>query len=180
MPMMKPGETPPKKGRGSKPTAKMLRFVEEYPKDLDGPRAAERAGYKTKNVYKLARDLLVHPLLVPLIKEKLKAREERMIVEEDYIIQGLMRIAKDNEETSPQNAIRALELLGKHLGMFKERTEISGPDGEAIAYKQQIQEVADDFTTAISRLAERHAATSSKERENPFEDFSKSEKAANE
>ena len=156
MALMRPGDKPPKKGRGSKPTANQLRFVDEYVKDLDGPRAAERAGYKTKNVYKLARDLIVHPLLKPLIEERLKEKRERMVVEEDYIIQGLMRIARDNEETSPQNAIRALELLGKHLGLFKERTEISGPDGEAIAYKQQIQEVADDFTSAISRLAERH------------------------
>jgi phage terminase small subunit len=33
--------------------------------------------------------------------------------------------------------IKALELLGKHLGMFVDRKEISGPNGESIAINQQ-------------------------------------------
>jgi len=156
-----PNDTPPKKGRGSKPTAKQLRFVDEYCIDLDGPKAAQRAGYKTKNIHRLARDLLVHPLVKPLIEERLKEKRERMAIDEDYVIQRLMRLAEDQEKNGPSNAIRALELLGKHLGLFKERQEISGPDGEAIAYKQQIQEESDEFTRAILSLSKRHREGSS-------------------
>jgi hypothetical protein len=44
--------------------------------------------------------------------------------------------------------------MARALGMFIERKEISGPNGDAIRY-QQVQEAADAFTSAINGLIER-------------------------
>lgn len=48
---------------------------------------------------------------------------------DDRHISGLMRKLRFNDK------IKALELVGKHLGLFKERHEHSGPNGAPIAHE---------------------------------------------
>jgi phage terminase small subunit len=52
----------------------------------------------------------------------------------------------------------ALVDIGKHLGMFRERVELTGKDGEAIQVDQRIKEDADVVTSAIAGLVERGRA----------------------
>jgi phage terminase small subunit len=52
----------------------------------------------------------------------------------------------------------ALVDLGKHLGMFKERVELTGKDGNAIEIEQKVKEDADVVASAIASLAERAGA----------------------
>ena len=61
--MLTPKDTPPKKGKGSKLTKKMERFVEEYFVDLNASAACLRAGYKTSSPNKMATNLMNHPLV---------------------------------------------------------------------------------------------------------------------
>lgn len=49
----------------------------------------------------------------------------------------------------------ALVAIGKHLGMFKERVEHTGKDGEAIQIEQRVREDADAVASFLSGLAER-------------------------
>jgi hypothetical protein len=51
--------------------------------------------------------------------------------------------------------------IGKHLGMFKERVELTGKDGNAIEFEQKVKEDADAVASAIAGLAERARAASS-------------------
>lgn len=161
---MRPGTTPPKKGRGSRLTALQLRFVEEYcsideddpEKSLNGTKAVLRAGYNTKNPNRIASELLRHPVVSAEIKKRLDAREDRLELTHDYIINRLLLLSDKAGRDSDK--IRSLELLGRTLSMFKDRQEISGPDGEAIKHEQKVQEDVADFTRSIQRLTSRNSS----------------------
>lgn len=151
-------DTPvPTKGRGSKLTGKQLRFVEEYMVDCNASKAVIRAGYKTTTQNRLGVELMRHPLIKKEINERLDNRKERMELTSDYIIGRLIALAENATREGDQ--LRALELLGKTMALFKERQEISGPDGEAIKHEQKVREDVADFTRAIAKLAERNRKT---------------------
>lgn len=160
MAYLKKGSSIPEKGKGAKLSSKMTRFIDEYfaPSDgsqpLVGSTAVIRANYITKNPNRLATELLRHPLVQPEIEKRLAAMKEQGEVTKEYIIQKLVSIVEDTEKGNPQAALRGLELLGKHLGLYKERQEISGPDGEAIRMEQKVKEDVADFTSRLSRLVD--------------------------
>lgn len=97
--------------------------------------------------------LMQHPLVAAEIKGRMESRRERMELTADYVIHKLIALAE--EAGKDGDKIRALELLGKNLGIFKERQEISGPDGKAIEYEQKVQEDAADFARRLAGLAKR-------------------------
>ena len=146
-------QTPPEKGKGSKLTDKMATFVDEYMIDLNASQAVLRAGYKTKAPHKMGAKLMNHPLVSAAIAERRRERQEETKLSADYVINKLVAIANKQEDESPQAALRALELLGKHLGLYRDRQEISGPDGEAIQMEQKTKENAEEFTRKILSLA---------------------------
>lgn len=148
-------KTPPPKGPGSKLTPKMALFVSEYLVDFSGTHAVKRAGYKTTNPTKLSNELLRHPLVKREIEKFKQERFEKNELSAEYVIQKLISIVENTDKENPQAALRGLELLGKHLGMYRDRQEISGPDGESIKHEQRITEDSRDFTSRLSRLAER-------------------------
>ncbi len=155
MAYLKPGQSAPNKGKGSKLSPKMERFVEEYLVDLNASEAVLRAGYKTRNKNRMGAELLRHPLVSQTIEEHLQARRERMELTADYVLTKLVDIVEKQQEGNPQAALRGLELLGKHLGLYRDRQEISGPDGRAIEMEQRVKEDAADFASSLSRLIKR-------------------------
>lgn len=159
--MLTPDATPPKTGKGSKLSKKMELFVEEYFVDLNASKACLRAGYKTQSPNKMASKLLNHPLVAEAIRKRTEERKEETKLSADYVITKLVSIAERNEKDNPTAALRSLEMLGKTLGLFKDRQEISGPDGEAIQIQQeQIKQNVDEFTSRIASLAKRNRAGS--------------------
>lgn len=170
MAYLKPGDEPPTKGRGSKLSGKMLRFVDEYMIDLVGKDAILRAGYKTKNPDNMAAELLHHPLVSREIQKRTEERRERSELSAEYVVQKLISIVEETEKDNPNAALRGLESLGRHLGMFRDRQEISGPDGEAIKYEQKVNQTANEFTDKIKELGKR-----STDNVVPFQDKSKKE-----
>lgn len=155
--MLTPNATPPKTGKGSKLSKKMELFVEEYFVDLNASKACLRAGYKTQAPNRMASKLLNHPLVAEAIRQRTEERKEETKLSAEYVITKLIAIAERNEEGNPTAALRSLEMLGKTLGLFKDRQEISGPDGEAIQIQQeQIKQNVDEFTSRIASLAKRN------------------------
>lgn len=157
MPMLKKDEPVPTTGRGSKLTPKMEAFVEEYMIDLNASQACKRAGYKTGNPSKLGTQLLNHPLVSQAIEARKADRRERRELTAEYVLEKLISLTERNEENNPAVAVRTLELLGRHLGLYKDRQEISGPDGEAIHVKEeQVKQNVADFTSKLASLASRN------------------------
>lgn len=73
-------------------------------------------------------------------------------LEAQWVLNKLMNIVQETETDNPQAALRGLELLGKHLGLYRERQEITGADGAAIKYEQEIKKGAEEFTNKLDKL----------------------------
>jgi phage terminase small subunit len=158
MPFLTSDSEIPEKGKGSKLTGKMKLFVNEYFIDLNATAAVLRAGYKTRDPSKIAVRLMKHPLVKREVETRFEEKKDKADLSAEYVIQKLIDIVEKTENGNPQAALRGLELLGKHLGLYRDKQEISGPDGEAIKY-EKVKEDADDFTRSIARLAERAGKT---------------------
>lgn len=140
-------------------TGKQRSFVEEYLVDLNAAAALRRSGYRgaETSLAKMANDMLTHRGVRFAIDYLKAQRAEKSDVTSDYVIREIVGIVENVKGENPQAALRGLELLAKHLGMFIERTEITGKDGEALKY-EKVREDANDFTSAIAKLAERERA----------------------
>lgn len=108
-------------------TEKQKRFIDEYLIDLNATAAAARAGYKDPNK---GRQLVTKSNVSQAIAERLKDRQQRTEITQDYVLRNLKKIAEKSmgysDAPHQQAATKALELLGKHLGMFRESVQMDG------------------------------------------------------
>ena len=144
--------------KGHKLTPKMMSFIDAYLGPANGVaiRAMEMSMYKAKSTPdRHAIELLQHPLVAAEIKRRMDIRAEKSEVKAEYLINKLMSIIEATETENPQAALRAIELAGKSIALWKERQEISGPDGGAIETEQRVKESAADFTSKLSGLIKR-------------------------
>ena len=70
----------------------------------------------------------------------------------DFLLTKLMTIITD-DDVKTTDKLRAIELAGKSIALWKDRQEISGPDGEAIKMEQKVKQDVADFTSRLSRLS---------------------------
>lgn len=111
-------------------TPKQAAFAREYLVDLNATQAAIRAGYSEKTAYSQGQRLLKNAEVQAAIAEAQAQRAKRTELTQDYVLNSLRSIADDADQpTAPR--VRALELLGKHLGMFVERVDHTSK-GEAL------------------------------------------------
>ena len=124
----------------NKLTPKQALFIKEYLVDLNATRAAIRAGYSDKAAHAMGCQNLTIPEIKAAIAKAQKERAERLEVTADWVVQELIRVYKrcmqeeavyreDSEEPvefkfEHTGAIRVLELIGKHLGMFTDKFDI--------------------------------------------------------
>lgn len=102
---------------------KRKRFVQEYLIDLNGTQAAIRAGYARSGAHTEACRLLTDPKVKAMIEEGQRKMAAKADVTQEYVISELKEIitrCMDRDTFNPKDANKALELLGKHLGMFKD------------------------------------------------------------
>jgi phage terminase small subunit len=79
---------------------------------------------------------------------------DEVSVSPEYVLRKLVRTVEKAEQQENHGAtLRGLELLAKHLGMFVERQEISGPDGGAIVHEQKVKQNAADFVSKLAKIA---------------------------
>lgn len=134
-------------------TPKQQRFVDEYLIDLNATQAYIRAGFSAKLANTNAVKLLQNTTIAKAIAEAQAKREERTQITQDYVLTNIQKIIErcmqvqqvDNCLTQTedgelaqafmfkeQGALKGLELLGKHLGMFKDKIEHSGDPNNPI------------------------------------------------
>jgi phage terminase small subunit len=108
-----------------KKSPRQAKFILEYLTDLNATKAAERAGYKHPNVQ--GSQLLSNPIIKDEIDREIKGRSERLRRDSDWVMERLEAEAS-NLNNTPSARIRALELIGKHVGAFKpEKVEVTYP-----------------------------------------------------
>lgn len=134
-------------------TDKQNIFVQEYLKDCNATQAAIRAGYSEHTAYSIGQKLMKDVSIQEAIRKGMDDRKERARLTADYVIDNLREIAERCMQKSPvmvkgeqatdeegrhiwtfdaKNAIRALELLGRHMGMFTDKVNVQTVDEEAI------------------------------------------------
>lgn len=160
-------------GRGL--NEKQKRFVEEYLIDLNATQAAIRAGYSKNRASELGYQLLQKTTVQNAIQEAQNNRSERIQITQEEVIRRLLEnvdIASGKKTTTitipsknengeviendvahfvyePSAVNKALELLGKHLGMFTQKVEMSGS-----VVNQNINMTKDEFTEIAKQLLE--------------------------
>lgn len=134
-------------------TDKQSRFVDEYLVDLNATQAAIRAGYSKKTAYSIGQENLKKPEIQQAISEVQQSRSERTQITQDKVLKDLSELldickgrkqvlttltVKNTQEGiintietptytfDPSGANKALELMGKHLGMFRDKVDVSG------------------------------------------------------
>ena len=93
----------------------------EYLIDLNATQAAARAGYKNPEI---GRQLITKNNVLNYINELRKEQSQRTGINADTVLKELEKIALADTDISGKEKIKALELLGKHLGMFKDKLEL--------------------------------------------------------
>lgn len=135
-------------------TDKQKRFIEEYLVDLNATQAAIRAGYSERTAYSIGEENLKKPEIKRAIEEAQLNRSSRVQITQDDVIRMLIeniekssgtkqvvitqtRKSEDGEFVGddvaqfvyePSSVNKALELLGKHLGMFKDKLDLTTGD----------------------------------------------------
>lgn len=127
-------------------TDKQQRFVAEYLIDLNATQAAIRAGYSAKNADKIGSQLLGKTRVSEAIQAEKTARSERTEITQDYVIKKLKAIADQeasdgtDSELKYSSQLKALELLGRHLGMFTDRMKVEGNVPVVIVGDEQLED----------------------------------------
>lgn len=112
---------------------KQLRFVQEYLIDLNAKQAAIRAGYAPKAAQEQGSRLLSHAKVASEIAKRQAKVAEKAEITAEFVLAGIVALIKRCEQNQEEStALKGYELLGKHLGMFKERVEHTGKGGGPI------------------------------------------------
>lgn len=138
-------------------TDRQKEFVRQYLVDLNATKAAIRAGYSERTAYSVGQRLLKNVEIQRAVAAAQAQRARRVEVTQDYVLSNLVEVVERTMQRAPvldrkgeqvtdeegravwtfdaKGANRALELLGKHLGIFtdKVKAEVSGPDGGPVA-----------------------------------------------
>lgn len=108
----------------AKLTIMQRKFVDEYLVDFNATQAAIRAGYSETSAGVLGSLNLKRQDIRTLIDNELMQRYAENQVTVERIREELGRLAFDKDQKT-SDRIKALELLGRHLGMFIDRVDAS-------------------------------------------------------
>lgn len=127
-------------------TDKQKMFVKEYMKDLNATQAAIRAGYSENSAKEIGCENLTKPNIQEAIQKEMADRIAKVEIDAEYVLGSLKKVAErcmQEEEVMKYNydtkelegtgefkfdssgANKSLELLGKYLKLFTDRTETS-------------------------------------------------------
>lgn len=131
-------------------TPKQQRFVEEYLVDLNATAAAKRAGYSVRTAEWQGPQLLGKSHVAAAVAEARQVLSERtartvcdVLADISRVRANAMEMLRDPDTggqsmRSHKDALKALELEGKHLGAFDDRLRVLGPDGGPVVTRIEL------------------------------------------
>jgi phage terminase small subunit len=137
---------------------KQAAFVREYLIDLNATQAAIRAGYSQKTAAEQAARLLTNVKVKAEVQTAMDNRADKTGITQDYVLKTIHETVERCRQATPvvdrkgeqvfvktptgelvpaylfdaKSVLRGCELLGKHLGMFTDRHELTGKNGGPI------------------------------------------------
>lgn len=153
-------------------TPKQQRFVDEYLVDLNATQAAIRAGYSAKTARQIGERLLSNVDIQAALSARMKARETRTAITQDAVLSDIEAIKQDAMQKVADRfgnvlmanhgaALKAAELQCRHLGMLKDKVELTGKDGKPIQTQQvplELGNLNDDELNALAEIAAKLSA----------------------
>ena len=130
--------------------AKQARFVTEYLIDLNATSAAIRAGYSQKTADRQGHRLLKKAEVAREVQKAMDERAKRKQLSQDYVLDGIIETIERCKQAAPVEdregkpvyvetpagkiapvfrfepyaVLKGYELLGKHLKLFVDRSEV--------------------------------------------------------
>lgn len=102
-------------------------FIKEYLVDLNATQAAIRAGYSPKTAGQIGEENLRKPEIVKAVQAEMDARSQETGITAQLVLKRINRIAETAEASEDfPAALKANELLGKHLKLFRDVVEHTG------------------------------------------------------
>lgn len=102
-------------------TVKQRRFVEEYIVDFNGYQAALRAGYSPRSASVQAIENLGKPNIAKAVGEEIAKRSKATGIDAAYVLRQAVKLHErcmvKGRGFMPSAAAKALELVGKHVGV---------------------------------------------------------------
>jgi phage terminase small subunit len=120
-------------------TEKQKKFVEEYVIDLNATQAAIRAGYSKNSARQIATENLSKPSILAYVKKMREQQQAQSMLDSRWVLERLTQVIDRSMQAVPvmewdygsqemvpsgeyqydsNGANKALELIGKHLGLF--------------------------------------------------------------
>lgn len=120
-------------------TEKQKKFAEEYVIDLNATQAAIRAGYSKNSAQEQSSRLLSNVMVLAYVKELREKQQEQSMLDARWVLERLTQVVDRSMRAEPvlewdyglqemvpsgeyqydsSGANKALELIGKHLGLF--------------------------------------------------------------
>jgi phage terminase small subunit len=146
------------------------KFIQEYLKDLNATQAAIRAGYSAKTANEQGARLLAKASIQAAVDKAQLKRAKRVEVSQDWVIENLKKVFERCMQEEAVNdregnftgvfnfkeagANKALELIGKHLGMFTEKVKISGDENGAPIKHEVKSKVIHSIDERIAQMIE--------------------------
>lgn len=131
--------------------ARQTRFCMEYVIDFNASRAAMAAGYSKKTAGQIGYENLKKPEIQSFISGLQDQKVNDLFITKNSVLIELARIAFRSRpgaypNVSDKNALSALSLLGRHVGLFVEQDEQSF-----------FKHIEDQFRQAAAALQESRA-----------------------
>jgi len=141
-------------------TPRQQKFIDEYMISPNATQAAIRAGYSPKDADVQGPRLLGNVRIARVIEERQAVIAAKAAVSQEYVLVNLKDVVARCLQAEPvydkfghptgefafdsKGATAALQLLGKYLGIFIDRKEITGPNGGPLQFdvaKMSMEEI---------------------------------------
>ena len=141
-------------------TEKEKAFCQEYLKDFNGTQSAIRAGYSENSAKEIAYENLTKHHIAQYLQQLIDKRAESCELSAQWVLSNLKDVVTRCMQAEPvldskgfptgeykfnsMGANKALELIGKHLGLFKEMSDKEPDQGFSLVILGDVPKKVDD------------------------------------